>query len=126
MGWTRTKDRRQWEKTIRCDETIMDVAFFGPSFHNLASDFVSEGSQKRSYQYVAGVVKAVQDIVQACHTDTQTIIKSHVSKSIIQILNFEIQKILNSHFIIERLVNKRNILNGMSDVPLMYGELSRR
>jgi len=56
------------------NETMMKVAFFGPNFHNQASDFVSKGSPKRAYQYVVGDVKVVQHIVQACHTDIRTTI----------------------------------------------------
>jgi len=56
------------------DEKMMEVALFDPNFHNPESDFVNEGGQKRVYPYEAGDVKVDYDIVQACHTDTRTII----------------------------------------------------
>jgi len=56
------------------DEMMMDVEFFDPNFHNPESDFVSERGPKKVYPYKGGDVKANHDIVQACHTDTRTII----------------------------------------------------
>ena len=50
------------------------IATPNPNFHNLESDFVSEGGQKRVYLYEAANVKADFDIAQACHTDTKIII----------------------------------------------------
>jgi len=53
------KNHTKWE----LDETMVEVAFFDPNFHNMESDFVSEGGQKRAYSYEAGGVKADHDIV---------------------------------------------------------------
>jgi len=64
------KNHRKWGP----DEMTMEVTFFDPNFHNLESDFVSEGGQKKVYPYEATDVKANYDIAQACHTDTKIII----------------------------------------------------